>query len=143
MFNASGFISGCSSTQKEWGKNASSKENFNINQNFNNTPFAEPKSKQIFYQKGIASYYNSHWKGLKTASGERYDPKLLTAASKTLPINTIVMVKSINNGRYVIVRINDRGPYSKNRVIDLSEAAAKKIGLYKKGLAKVDIFLLR
>ena len=97
----------------------------------------------VFYQKGIASYYGESFVGRKTTNGETYNPDLYTAASRTIPINKFVLVKSIKTGQTVIVRINDRGPYAKHRVIDLSEAAAKKIGLYKKGLAKVNIYLLQ
>ena len=90
----------------------------------------------------MASYYASSLAGNKTASGEKYDPELLTAAHKTLPFNTVVLVKSIRTGRSVVVRINDRGPYSKRRIIDLSEAAAKKIGIDRQGVAEVKIYLL-
>jgi rare lipoprotein A len=96
-----------------------------------------------FYQKGLASYYDSSLKGHKTANGERYDPDLLTAANKTLPINTIVKVTAMKTGLSVVVRINDRGPYAHNRIIDLSEAAAKKIGIHSLGVAMVSIYIVK
>ena len=107
------------------------------------SPLASSTQKPVFYQKGIASYYGASFIGKKTTSGERYNPKSFTAASRTLPMNTLAMVESIRTGQCVIVRINDRGPYAKHRIIDLSTAAAKKIGLYKHGIAKVNIYLLQ
>ncbi len=116
---------GCTTTKKEWG---STKE--------------KVFSNYLFYQRGYASFYDYKWAGRTTANGEKFDPELLTAASKTLPFNSIVMVKNIKTGRYVIVRITDRGPYIKGRVIDLSSAAARKLGISRTGVAKVDIFLV-
>jgi rare lipoprotein A len=89
-------------------------------------------------ERGVASYYSNKLAGHKTASGERYDPKELTAAHKTLPFGTIVEVRR-DDGRHVRVRINDRGPFVKGRVIDLSHKAAEEIGLVKDGVAKVTV----
>src|SRR5690606_28997703 len=75
-------------------------------------------------QEGVASWYGSDWHGKKTANGERYDMNSMTAAHKTLPFGTLVRVKNERNGRECIVRINNRGPFSKGRIIDLSKAAA-------------------
>lgn len=103
-----------------------------------------PKNSQVsFYQSGYASRYGTQHVGKKTAQGELYDPKLLTAASKTLPLGSIVKVEVIKTGRSVLVRINDRGPHVKKRVIDLSETAAKKLGIYRQGVAKVNIYLVK
>ncbi len=99
-------------------------------------------SNYSFYQRGTASFYHYNLSGRTTANGEKFNPQLLTAASKTLPFNSTVLVKDVKTGRTVVVRINDRGPFVKNRVIDLSEAAAKKLGITKQGIAKVDIFLV-
>lgn len=99
-------------------------------------------SNYSFYQRGVASFYHYNLSGRTTANGEKFNPQLLTAASKTLPFNSTVLVKDVKTGRTVVVRINDRGPFVKNRVIDLSEAAAKKLGITKKGVAKVDVFLV-
>jgi rare lipoprotein A len=88
---------------------------------------------------GIASWYGDHWQGRKTASGTRFDVKKLTAAHRTLPFNTRVRVTNLDNGKSVIVLVNDRGPYVDGRVIDLSTAAARRLGMVKKGLVPVKI----
>lgn len=85
---------------------------------------------------GIASYY---WQDQMTASGERFNKRAMTAAHRTLPFGTRVRVTHVASGRSVEVRINDRGPFKKARVIDLSEAAAQTIGMTGKGLAHVRI----
>lgn len=86
---------------------------------------------------GLASYYNDYFAGKVTACGERYDPNKLTAAHKSLPIGTMIRVTNLENDKSVIVRINDRGPYVKNRVLDLSKAAAVQLGFIGTGFAKV------
>lgn len=83
---------------------------------------------------GWASYYKS---GKMTASGERYNPHGLTAAHRSLPFGTKVKVTNLRTGKSVVVRINDRGPFIKGRVIDLSLGAAKMIGLHRSGVAKI------
>ena len=88
---------------------------------------------------GIASWYGINFQGKTTASGRPFDMHELTAAHKFLPFGTIVKVVNLRNGKEVIVNIIDRGPFSKKRIIDLSHAAAKSIGLLKKGIAKVKI----
>jgi len=93
-------------------------------------------------QSGIASYYHDRFQGRKTASGARYNKNTLSAAHKTLPLGTRVEVTNPHNGKRVVVRINDRGPYVKGRVIDLSRAAARKNGLIKKGVTRVKIKVL-
>lgn len=92
---------------------------------------------------GIASYYGPGFHGKKTANGERFNMYELTAAHKTLPFNTRVRVTNLNNKKSVIVRINDRGPYKKGRIIDLSKGAAQKIGLIQTGTAKVKVEILK
>ena len=91
---------------------------------------------------GVASFYGRKFNGRMTASGERFDMTELTAAHRTLPFGSRVRVTNLANGESVIVRINDRGPYSGNRVIDLSRAAATEIGLIGRGSGKVDLQLL-
>jgi rare lipoprotein A len=89
-------------------------------------------------QKGMATWYGGRHHGGPTASGERFDKNKLTAAHRTLPMNTRVRVTHAKSGRSVVVRINDRGPYgSKKRIIDVSEAAAKKLGIIDEGVAPV------
>ncbi len=82
-----------------------------------------------FRQTGMASFYASDQTNYVTASGETYDANALTAAHPTLPFNTMVKVTNLSNGLSVVVRINDRGPYTKRRIIDLSKAAADQIGI--------------
>ncbi|NOR81764.1 MAG: septal ring lytic transglycosylase RlpA family protein [Methyloprofundus sp.] len=88
-------------------------------------------------EEGIASYYADVFQGKKTASGELYDKNKLTAAHKTLAFGTKVKITDLKNNKSVIVTITDRGPHSKKRMVDLSYAAAEKIGLVKAGLSKV------
>jgi peptidoglycan lytic transglycosylase len=88
---------------------------------------------------GLASWYGIKFQGKKTSSGMLFDMHEFTAAHKFLPFGTIVKVINLRNGKEVIVNIIDRGPFSKKRIIDLSHAAAKSIGLVNKGIAKVKI----
>ena len=88
---------------------------------------------------GIASFY---WQEQKTASGERFDKTAMTAAHKTLPFNSRVRVTHLGNGRSVVVRINDRGPFKPGRVIDLSYAAAGALDMHARGLAQVKVELV-
>lgn len=89
-----------------------------------------------------ASYYGDEFAGRPTASGEIFDPELLTAAHKTLPLGTIVQVTEALSGKSVTVRINDRGPFHGDRAIDLSEAAARRIGMLASGTGKVALRVL-
>lgn len=91
---------------------------------------------------GEASYYGTELAGNRTASGESFDPNQLTAAHRTLPLGSRVRVTNARNGDSVVVRINDRGPYHGNRVIDLSTAAARTIGLIASGTGQVRLALL-
>lgn len=91
---------------------------------------------------GVASWYGPDFHGKATANGEIYDMDALTAAHRTLPFNTVVLVENRDNGRSVIVRINDRGPYVGNRIIDLSRRAARDIDMINAGTANVELFLV-
>lgn len=93
-------------------------------------------------QTGQASWYGPGFHGRLTSSRERYDQDELTAAHRTLPFNTIVKVVNTENNEVVEVRINDRGPYAGNRVIDLSRAAADEIGMLDNGVAEVELVLV-
>jgi len=86
---------------------------------------------------GFASYYDSRFHGARTASGERYDEKALTAAHRTLPFGTHVQVTNLGNGRSVVVTITDRGPFARGRVIDVSRRAARKLDFLRDGTARV------
>jgi rare lipoprotein A len=92
---------------------------------------------------GVASFYGREWSGHRTASGERFDPGALTAAHRTLPFGTRVKVTNLENGRQIVVRINDRGPFVRGRVLDLSRAAAKKLDFLATGTATVRIDVLK
>jgi rare lipoprotein A len=87
--------------------------------------------------QGTASYYGGRFHGRKTASGERFNQNAMTAAHKTLPLGTKVRVTNLRNGETVDVKINDRGPYIKGRIIDLSKGAARRLGMIRSGIAKV------
>ncbi|SDE05185.1 septal ring lytic transglycosylase RlpA family protein [Pedobacter soli] len=87
----------------------------------------------------LATYYHRKFEGHRTTSGARYRSKKLTAAHRTLPFGTMVTVTNPVNGKSVVVKVNDRGPFSKRLAIDLSESAAKQIGIYRKGIAKVNL----
>lgn len=94
------------------------------------------------YQTGMASWYGSAHHGKKTASGERFNMYGLTAAHRKLPLGTMVKVTNVANGKSVVVKVNDRGPFHGNRVLDLSKGAADKLGVVKSGTAKVTIEVL-
>ena len=94
-------------------------------------------------QLGIASWYGGRHHGGPTASGERFDKNAMTAAHRTLRMGTRVRVTRKKNGRSVIVRINDRGPYGKGRIIDLSEAAAHALDMIDDGIAQVRVEVLK
>ncbi len=92
-----------------------------------------------FRQRGVASWYGRRFHGRRTASGEAYNMYAMTAAHPTLPIPSYARVTSLENGRSVVVRINDRGPFLHGRIIDLSYVAALKLGYIKKGSAQVEV----
>ena len=100
---------------------------------------AKPNGKADFRQVGTASWYGPGFHGKKTASGERFDQNKLTAAHRSLPLDTVVKVTNLDNGKAVKVAINDRGPYVGNRVIDLSRAAARELDMTDDGTARVRI----
>ena len=95
------------------------------------------------FQTGKASWYGPKFHNKKTASGEKFDMRKLTAAHRTLPFNTIVRVENLKNGRKVDVRINDRGPFIEGRIIDLSRKAAEKLDMIRDGVVMVRIEVLR
>lgn len=102
-----------------------------------------PQNVEVGYiQNGVASWYGPGFHGKKTSNGETYNQHSLTAAHTTLPMNTIVRVKNLENNKVVTVRVNDRGPFAKNRIIDLSNAAAKQIDMTQKGTANVRLEVL-
>ena len=95
-----------------------------------------------YEEKGVISYYHNSFQGRKTANGESYDKMALTAAHPNLPFNTRVKVVNLSNGKSVIVKINDRGPYAGRRILDVSEAAARQLDLLQAGTVKARISVL-
>ena len=87
--------------------------------------------------EGLASYYGEAFRGHRTASGEIFDPGRLTAAHRTLPFGTCLLVENLANGRSVEVRVNDRGPFVKGRILDVSEQAARSLDLVRDGVSRV------
>ena len=95
-----------------------------------------------YRESGMASWYGKKFHGGKTANGEKFNMYAKTAAHKTLPMNTMVLAINLENGKETIVRINDRGPFSRGRIIDLSYAAAKDIDMLRNGVARIEIIAL-
>lgn len=102
-----------------------------------------PKPQPSYVAVGMASYYGRKFQGRRTASGEIYNMHALTAAHPHLAFGSVVEVTHLKNGRQVVVRINDRGPFIKGRIIDLSYEAARKIGMLADGVTKVRVQLVR
>ena len=135
------------------------KKNVDISRVPDPVPRAEPKSKygnpksyEVFgkryyvmdsslgyKERGIASWYGEKFHGRRTSSGETYDMYAMTAAHKSLPLPTYVSVKNLENGRKIIVRVNDRGPFHEGRIIDLSYTAAQKLDIVRAGTARVEV----
>jgi rare lipoprotein A len=100
---------------------------------------ASPISRSLGTQEGLASYYSTEFHGRKTSSGEIFDKDALTAAHRTFPFGTILLVTNLKNSKQVEVKVNDRGPVKPERIIDLSYGAAKEIDLIRDGLVRVRI----
>lgn len=98
---------------------------------------------QGYRERGIASWYGRKFHGRSTSNGEKYDMYSMTAAHKTLPLPSYVRVSNLENGRSIVVRVNDRGPFVQNRIIDLSYAAAEKLDMIKRGTALVEVVAVR
>lgn len=92
-----------------------------------------------YRESGIASWYGGRFHGRRDARGERFDQDALTAAHRTLPLNSFVEVTNLDNGRVVVVRVTDRGPYARHRLIDLSRAAARELDFISDGTARVSV----
>jgi rare lipoprotein A len=128
--------SGCASTGGAGEGRVSGTEPYRVN----GKTYVPLKDWRGYREEGVASWYGAAHHGKKTASGERFDAHhALTAAHKTLPFNVCAEVENVRTGQSVLVRINDRGPFAKGRVIDLSKAAASEIGLLRSGVAKVRV----
>jgi rare lipoprotein A len=105
-------------------------------------PVATPASGGGDLGSGHASYYGNEFAGRRTASGEIFNPSAMTAAHRTVAFGSRIKVTHLGNGREVTVRVNDRGPWGRGRVIDLSYAAAREIGIHRSGTARVKLTLL-
>jgi len=155
-------LAACSSSPKKGGYYKDDGPDANPPSNLGSIPDARPRSEplhkyanrayevfgkkyvplasvQPFHQRGVASWYGKRFHGQKTASGERYDMYAMSAAHPILPIPSYVRVTSLRTGKQVVVRINDRGPFHSNRAIDLSYAAASRLGLIGSGSGEVEI----
>lgn len=117
---ASGFAAGCRSSRPQ-------------------ARAPEPGSRKLI-EKGEASWYGPGFHGRRTANGERFDGRGMTAAHQTLPFDTLVEVVNLDNGRSAVVRINDRGPFARKRIIDLSRTAAEALGVIGPGIARVELY---
>ena len=104
---------------------------------------ASPAHRADFNQTGLASWYGAHFHHRRTANGEQFDMNKLSAAHRTLPLNSQVRVTNLENGRSVVVRVNDRGPFVAGRMIDLSAEGARQLGFKEKGVARVRIQVVK
>lgn len=111
------------------------KKTVSLAQKHKNTP-------RQHFQSGVASYYADKFNGRRTANGERFDNKEMTAAHRSLPFGTLIEVTNMRNGKKVVVRVNDRGPYTHARVLDLSKNAARQLGMHNTGVAQVKVAVL-
>jgi rare lipoprotein A len=118
------------------------KEAVPLQQHPNPAPEVKQAAMKLKAMKGRASFYGGYFHGRPTASGERYDQNSLTAAHRSLPMGTRVKVKNLRNGREVVVRINNRGPYVKGRIIDLSSRAAKDLRMTAAGVVPVEVTVI-
>ena len=152
-------LASCSTTHHGRDGRPHDYDNFNADAIPNAVPKVEPRSRygnpssytvlghtyhvmkniDCYQEKGIASWYGTKFHDKRTSSGEPYDMYSMTAANKVLPLPTYARVTNLQNGREIIVKVNDRGPFHENRIIDLSFAAAKKIGMMGKGTALVEV----
>ena len=152
-------ISGCSSSRYSLSQDSAPTGEIDLRRIQNVIPRAEPRSKygnspsyvvrgkryyvmqdsRNFVERGVASWYGKKFHGHRTSSGETYDMYKMSAAHKNLPLPTYVEVRHLHNGKSIIVRVNDRGPFHDNRIIDLSYAAAKKLGITTRGTGVVEI----
>jgi len=119
--------------------NASDKQDSEDNSVLGRLSSVASNTVRKFQQSGIASWYGHQFNGHKTATGERFDMNAMTAAHRTLPLSCFIRVTNKDNGKSVVVKVNDRGPYVGNRILDLSYAAAQQIGIVGKGMGNVTI----
>lgn len=129
------WLAGCGSSSHE-----GPRPHFKVGQPYKiNGQWYRPQMVESYEKVGIASWYGSAFHGRPTANGEIFDMYELTAAHPTLPLPSLVRVTNLENGRSLVLRVNDRGPFVANRLIDLSKGAAQELGFESKGLAKVRV----
>lgn len=102
-----------------------------------------PPPPRIYQQVGLASWYGGRFHGRRTANGEVFNQNAMTAAHRNLPFGTRVRVMNLENGRWAVLRINDRGPFVRGRIIDVSRRAAERLGFRAKGLARVEVQIVQ
>jgi rare lipoprotein A len=105
------------------------------------TMMAVEPTPHAYKQAGVASWYGAECK--KTSTGKAYDPNSLTCAHRTLPIGTVIEIRNLDNGRTVVVRVNNRGPFCKRRILDVSKAAARQLDMIKSGTARVELAVVK
>lgn len=154
-------LSGCSLVNGHYQKDEAPNVNFDASKIPDAVPKNEPLSKygnksyhignrhyhvlktsKGYHARGIASWYGTKFHGRHTSSHEKYNLFAMTAASPVLPLPTYVKVKNLNNGKEVTLKVNDRGPFRSNRIIDVSYAAAKKLGFASRGIACVEVIAI-
>lgn len=123
-------------------KNRTTKKKKSVNYKIKGKVYSTLSHSKGFVQTGTASWYGPGFHGRKTANGEIYNMHALTGAHKTLPLVTYAKVTNLENKKSIVIKINDRGPFIGNRMLDLSRAAAKKLGVLHKGTAKVQLIAL-
>lgn len=132
-------VSGCASKQALVKKNPNSKRSYTV---MGKTYYPLKEVRPGYKQDGVASWYGPGFHGKKTSSGEVYDMHEMTAAHNVLPLHTLVKVKNLSNNKEIVVRVNDRGPFVDDRVIDLSLAAAKDLDMVRCGTTPVRISVI-
>ena len=144
IFIAFGLAAGCATSDNAKNGNRQARPHVKVGNPYtiDGRRYYTPKVDKNYRRVGTASWYGPKFHGRLTANGEIFDRKLLTAAHKTLPLPTLVRVENLENGKRLVVRVNDRGPFVDDRIIDLSEAAARELGFRRKGLAKVRVTYL-
>ncbi|MCA8888224.1 MAG: septal ring lytic transglycosylase RlpA family protein [Parvularculaceae bacterium] len=135
-----GVLAGCASAPGQRSGSQAANPHYKVGQPYKiGGRWYVPKVDKAYDEKGVASWYGDAFHGKLTANGEIFDKNRLSAAHKTLPLPTYVEVENLENGRKLVVRVNDRGPFVDDRVIDLSHAAADELGFTHKGLARVRV----
>ncbi len=136
-------VTACSDT-RDYGKGTGTPGQYKVGQTYEIDGIQyTPREDYNYSETGIASWYGPGFEGKPTANGERFDPSELTAAHRTLPMPSLVRVTNLDNGKSVVVRVNDRGPFANNRIIDMSQRAAELLGFASQGTAKVRVEIMK